>query len=326
MPITPKLKTHRSILCSLFAGACLSSSALAGDYTKELDKSIIEPTQGVKLDVLLNFEFSDKYVTPRGQIVRDKGLTIQPLLLAFIDLYKSDKTFINDFKIVGGIWNDFGTAAVAKHAPFGSKPETHYTESDPVFGISTTFLKNFTFEATYTAFIEQIEDIGTSHHVFLKLSADDSDWLKAFALHPYFMWWRELDGKATPADVPFLISGRKNPPGPSYYFELGISPGYTFKQLGDLRLDLPCRVMFPGSDFYGEFYHSSSTVGLFEVGAKLTYPLKFIPKNYGFWSVYAGYRYMNFVDENQQQLQAFNSPEKAVDDIHQVYGGLTIFF
>jgi hypothetical protein len=327
MPITPKAKTHRShILSTLLAGACLSSTALAGDYSKEMNKSVLEPEQSAKVDLLLNFEFSDKYVTPRGQIVRDKGVTIQPLLLAFLDLYKSDKTFFNDFKIVGGIWNDFGSSAVAKHPPFGSKPDTNYTESDPIFGISTTFLKKFTFEATYTAFIEQILDIGTSHHVFLKLSYDDSDLLKGFALHPYFMWWRELSGKSTAADVPYAVFGKKDAPGPSYYFEIGITPGYTFKQLGDLRLDLPCRVLLPSSDFYGEFYHSASTVGLFEVGAKLTYPLKFMPKNYGFWSLYAGYRYMNFVDENLQQMQAFNSPGKAVEDVHQVYGGLTIFF
>src|SRR5947209_2316712 len=138
MPSTPKVKTRPfHILCSLLAGACLSTTASAADYSKDLSKSVLQPeTQSAKINLLLNVEFSDKYVTPRGQIVRDKGLTIQPLLLGFIDLYKSDRTFLNDFKIVGGIWNDFGTSAVARHAPFGTKPETHYTESDPIFGIS----------------------------------------------------------------------------------------------------------------------------------------------------------------------------------------------
>ncbi len=55
---------------------------------------------------------------------------------------------------------------------------------------------------TYTAFNMQILDIGTSEHVDTKLSLDDSSFLKAFALHPYFEYWQEIVAKATAADVP----------------------------------------------------------------------------------------------------------------------------
>ena len=58
-------------------------------------------------------------------------------------------------------------------------------------------------------------------------------------------------------------------------------------------------MLLPSEDFYGEWYDDSSeTVGLYELGVKASIPLNFMPKGYGFWSVHAGYKYMNFVDDN----------------------------
>src|SRR4051794_19985276 len=70
-----------------------------------------------RVDALLNFEFSDKYLTPRGMIVHEKGLTFQQLALGFFNVYKGD-SFINDFTLVGGVWNDFSSSGVSVHAPF----------------------------------------------------------------------------------------------------------------------------------------------------------------------------------------------------------------
>jgi hypothetical protein len=326
---------------SRFAGALLATSllaattlpAFAGPTAKEkLSKSIIEPEpQGAKVNLLLNVEFSDKYVTPRGQVVRDEGLTIQPLLLAFLTLYEGD-SFISSFKFVGGVWNDFGTAGVSKHAPFGSNPKTHYTEIDPILGVSIGIAKVATLDVTYTAFVEQILDIETSQHLEVKLSIDDSKWLGPFALHPYFLFWKELDGKSTAAQVPYAVfgpspfTGSTTPPGEGYYFEIGIAPGFTIKPLCDLKVEFPCRILLPSEDFYGDWYADSSTVGLYELGAKVSVPLKFMPKGYGFWNIHAGYRYMDFVDKNLQGMNQFNAPGKRTEEVHQVYGGISVFF
>jgi hypothetical protein len=118
----------------------------------------------------------------------------------------------------------------------------------------------------------QVLDIGTSQHLDTKLSFDDSPWLKGFAMHPYFEFWQELDGKATDADVPQAVygpspnSGSHPAPGSSYYFEVGIDPSYTFKEWAGLKLEAPCRVLLPNERFYGEYYADASTVGLFELG------------------------------------------------------------
>ena len=285
------------------------------------------------IDLLLNVEFSNEYVTPRGMIVHDEGLTIQPLLLAFINVYKGDG-FLDSAKIVGGVWNDYSTSPVSINAPFGSQPKTHWTEIDPIFGVSLGLFKYFTLDVTYTAFVEQILNIGTSNHLDTKLTLDDSSFLHAFALHPYFEYWQELTGKATDADVPEAVFGpsrnsASNPaPGSSYYLDVGIDPQYQFGPhvLGGLKIEAPCSVLLPDTRFYGTYYGASSTVGLFELGVKATVPITFIPANYGHWSMHAGFNYFNFVDNNLYHLNEFNAPQEPKRDTWQVYGGMSVFF
>ena len=322
--ITPRrknLSTQRSAIgvALLVNLALLARNAQAGD-----------PAPPSRVNVLFNMEFSNEYLTPRGMIVHDKGLTFQPLLLGLVNVYKGD-SFISDVTLVPGIWNDFSSSPVSVHAPFGSEPKTSWVEIDPIAGISISFAKHFRLDVTYTAFNMQILDIGTSQHLDTKLSFDDSPYLKAFALHPYFEYWQEIDGKATAADVPQAVfgpsesSGSHPAPGSSYYFEVGAAPSYTFKNIG-LKLEAPLRVLLPNERFYGEYYTSASTVGLYELGLKGTIPMNFMPQGYGHWSFHAGFRYMHFVDDNLYNLNTFNAPGKPTRESWQVYCGISTFF
>ncbi len=283
-----------------------------------------------RVNALVNIEFANEYVTPRGMIVRDQGLTVQPLLLGFVNVYKGD-SFISDATLVGGVWNDLGTKAVSQQPPYGSKPGTVWTEIDPIAGITLDFAKHFTLGVTYTAFAEQILSIGTSQHLETKLSFNDSDYLKEFALHPYVSFWQELSGKATDAQVPQAVfgnsaaSGGHPAPGSSYYFEVGIDPSYTLEKCG-VKLEAPLRVLLPNERFYGNYYGKSSTVGLFEVGLKASMPLKFMPEGYGHWSSHVGFKYLYFVDDNLYNLNTFNAPGKPTRDNWQVYAGISTFF
>lgn len=322
-------KSNISALASRYVlGALSALTALSASSNARAEDAAVAPPPPSRVHALLNFEFSDKYLTPRGMIVHNDGLTFQPLVLAFANVYKGD-SFINDFTLVGGVWNDFSSEGVSVRAPFGSTPKTSWVEIDPIAGISVGFAKHFTLDVTYTAFNMQILDIGTSQHLDTKLSFDDSAYLKKFALHPYFEYWQELVAKATAADVPYLVDlqGKNlgNGPGSSYYFEFGIAPSYTFEKIG-LKLELPCRVLLPDKNFYGEYYHSASTVGLYEIGLKAGIPLKFMPQGYGHWSFHAGFKYMAFEDKNLQGMQQFNAPGRATKDTVQFYCGITTFF
>lgn len=299
------ISRHRSV-----ATLALASSAL---FATTLTQAQEAPPPS-RLHALAGLAFSDKYLTPRGMIVQDEGLTIQTLLLGLFDVYDGEPdAFLSDITLVGGFWADYGTDGIPEGLAAGSS-DTNFVEIDPILGLSFGLGKNVKLDVTYTAFCMQILDIGTSHHLETKLSYNDSELLGSFALHPYLLYWKELDGKATAA-ANFGVED-------SYYFEIGVAPSVM---LGSVKLEAPMRVLLPSDDFYGETFGDSSTVGLYEVGLKATIPIS-MPAGYGFWSANLGVRYMNFVDDNLQQLATDGGFGSPTDDTAQVYGGVTIFF
>jgi len=297
----PISRASKYVLGSLAAAALLPggiSSSRADDAAAATSK----------VHALVSFEFSDHYLTPRGMDVQSHGLVFQPLVLGFFELYKGDG-FIGNATIVGGVWNCFGSGQLPS-SESGSTRGTSWYEIDPIAGMSFGFAKYLTLDVTYTDFNMQIFNIPFSQHLDTKLSFDDSAFLKAFALHPYVEYWKELDGKA--------VANTDAKPESSYYFDLGVAPGYTFKKIG-LKLEMPCRVLLPDDKFYGTGAGSSSTIGLYEVGIKGTIPLDFMPAGYGHWSLHAGFKYMGFVDDNLKATQH-------KDGSTQVFAGLTTFF
>jgi hypothetical protein len=263
-----------------------------------------------RVHALVNFEFSDKYLTPRGMLVQNEGMVFQPLVLGFANVYAGDKEdFINSVTVVGGIWNCFGTSRLPS-SDSGGADKTSWYEIDPIAGLSFGIAKNFTLDVTYTAFDMQIFNIPFSQHLETKLSFNDTDYLKAFALHPYFSWWKELEGKA--------VANTDANPVSSYYFDIGIAPSYTFEKLS-LKVEAPCRALLANEEFYGTGAGDSSTVGLYELGVKGTLPMKFMPGGYGNWSFHAGVKYMDFVDDNLIATQGKS-------EAWQVYCGISTFF
>ena len=283
-----------------------------------------------RVHALVDIEGANEYLTPRGLIVVNQGLTLQPLVLGFVNVYKSD-SFLNDVTFVPGVWADTATVPNGPRPGFAyneklnpatgtySIPDKGYlNELDPIFGLQTTFAKNFTLSWTYTAFISERGEYPTSQHLETKLVYNDSDYLKAFALHPTVIYWQELENKATVRPV----VGH----GPSEYFDLGIAPSYTFDNLAKLKLEAPIRTLIPlDNRFYGR-----SGIGLYELGLKGTVPMTFMPAGYGNWSFHLGFKYMRFLNAG---LQAQNNsgflaegPGSNVKDTVQVYGGASVFF
>ena len=261
-----------------------------------------------KVHALLNFEFSDHYLTPRGMDVQNHGLVFQPLVLGFFDAYKGDG-FINSFTVVAGVWNCFGTGQIPSSDSGGAKGTSWY-EIDPIAGISVGLFKKLTLDVTYTDFDMQIFNIPFSQHLDTKLTLDDSEWLKAFALHPYVEFWKELDGKA--------VSSTDANPDSSYYFDLGITPSYTIEKY-KIKLEAPCRVLLPDRNFYGTGAGGTTFVGLYELGVKASMPMNFMPQGYGHWSCHVGFKYMGFQDPNLKATQGR-------DRVTQFYAGISSFF
>src|SRR5882762_6875758 len=114
-----KPKTPTSIgrwLALLTAAVALAHSSVRAD----------DATPPSKVHALVNFEFSDKYLTPRGMIVQDSGLVFQPLVLGFANVYADKDSFINSATIVGGIWNCFGSGRLASSDSGGTDKTSWY--------------------------------------------------------------------------------------------------------------------------------------------------------------------------------------------------------
>jgi len=310
---------HRSsAACALLAaGALVASSlgALAGPADDKLAKSVIEPEpEPSRLHCLLQVEVGSHYITPRGLDVVDAGVTIQPLVLIFFDLYNSKTGFLNDITLIGGVWNDWGTKA------YGAKPG-QWNEIDPSVGLSFKFAQNFQFDATYTGFRSMTESYPTSTNLDLKLTYHDSFLGKAFSINPYVEFFDELSNKATVTFDP-----RTSTEG--YYFALGIDPTYKADPI-PLTVELPTYVNIVSSNFYQKFdgQNGGSGAAVFSTGVKFSVPLKFIPKQYGSWTAYAGYQYyylnnVGLLDGNQ----ALTGKDYRETSLHRFYGGINVFF
>jgi hypothetical protein len=96
-----------------------------------------------------------------------------------------------------------------------------------------------------------------------------------------------------------------------------------------IKFELPTYVSLVSDHFYQKFDGSGggSGVGLFSTEFKVTVPLKFVSKAYGFWSVYAGFRYdylnnVGLLDGNT----ATTTPTEHQHNLFLFHGGFNVFF
>jgi hypothetical protein len=273
----------------------------------------IEPAAPkLKLNMLLQLDVSDHYITPRGLNVEDDGVIFQPLALLFANLYSSETTFISDVSLTAGVWSSLHTETE------GSGPNpSHWNEFDPILGLTFKFADCLKFDTTYTAFKSMTDAYPLSHHLELKLSLDDSKWLGNFALNPFVAYWLELNDKATVAFDPARAPE-------SYYFTLGINPTIKFDAF---KLEFPTFINIVGDHFYQQIDGSAggSGVAVMATGVKASVPLKFVPQEYGFWTWYAGVKYYHLDNDGLEDgnKYAFGNDD---DDLVQFHTGLSIFF
>jgi hypothetical protein len=83
------------------------------------------------LSGLLNLEFSDHHLTPRGVDLQQRGLVAQPKLLLYWKLYapRDQKADLNEISLTTGVWNDVDTVQS------GVRP-SNWNEIDPSAGIT----------------------------------------------------------------------------------------------------------------------------------------------------------------------------------------------
>ena len=310
----PNTTTTPARLASLLAaGALLTAPAVAGDHTKDMSKSIIEPPES-RIHALLSLEFSTDYITPRGVHVENQGVVFQPLFLTFTTLYKSKDGFLNNVGLTAGVWNSLHEHRSGFHSG-------NLNETDPIAGLNFTFAKDWEFDITYSAFYSQTQSYETCHNLSLKLTYNDKWFGGQFAINPYVEYWSELHQKAT-------VVFNENTSDESWYVSIGINPTYKFKKF-PLEISLPTYFNIVEDKFYQRFNGAPGGGGVAVISTELkaSLPLKAIPEKFGHWSLYAGCQYYHL--DNAGLLdgnQALNATSDRLHNLWQAHGGLSIFF
>jgi len=263
--------THRSILCAgLAATATLSGSLFAGTaetaapHVEEMKKSAITGDLGVN--------FVSQYIL-RGLIYENQGAIAQPYLDLYFNLYEGDG-FVNKVSLILGFWSSLHSRHTDA-APGSTVPA--WFEFDYTPGVAVTFAKNFTLTSSFFSYNSPNGGFDTFYGANFQLGYDDTDLLGAFALHPHITYLRELDGKAG--------SGKSE----GNYYEVGIAP--ALPACGPLTVTLPLTAGFGSHQFYAR----NTGFGFFSAGANAALALKFIPEQFGSWSLNgsATYYYLN---------------------------------
>jgi hypothetical protein len=265
---------------------------------------------------LINLEFSDYHLTPRGINLQDKGLIFQPLVRLDWNLYKpklATNQIVNAATLTTAVWNDLDTVRS------GVDPG-HWNEIDFIVGPNAVLFNDWSLESPFIAFKSETGSYPTCWAWDPRLTYHDH-FLNNFSLNPYVEFFDELKNKITVVLVPAESES-------SFYFAFGMDPTYGFQKI-PLKLELPTYILVPGRNFYQREDGSGggTDLGLFATMFKVTVPLNFIGRSYGKWSIYTGvqYDYLNnpgLLDGNEV-AGAAHSRERNLVVFH---GGITVRF
>lgn len=274
----------------ILATAILAVPALtfAGTPAKEM-KKIVEQTKESCITGDIGLDSYSQYIF-HGITLENQGAILQPYADFYFKLYEGDG-FLNSASLNLGVWNSFHS-----NHPVASTTRNWF-EFDFLAGFSFTFAKHFTLSPGYVAYTSPGDYFTTAHVAQVKLAVDDSDWLGAFALNPYFLFEAELDGKAG------------NGTDRGFYYEVGIAPGF---KAGPVAISLPIKAGFGSNDYYAQ----DAGYGFFSAGVALGYDLAFVPACYGVWTLSANATYFNYGDANADANGVKNDEVNAV-----VFGG-----
>lgn len=253
-----------------YAGALLGSAAglgislgvtasFAADMPVKAPPPVVEP---LDMHAFFDVSFKNAYITPRGLLVTNTGLTTQILAGISADVYKSKTGFINSVSVYSYVWNDLWSKQ--SHPNVGS-----WNEFDWAVGMTVKFAQNWKFGVEYVEFLSPPGNFSIERNIEFTLAYDDSSWWGGgpFTLNPYVkLFYAVSSGSST------VVVGKA---GDTYDVEIGIVPTLDMKRsLGiPLTLSAPTWVTVGPSDYWnvggnvcGATLCSTDNVGVFSTG------------------------------------------------------------
>jgi hypothetical protein len=272
------------------------NASFAADMPLKAPPTVVEP---LDMHAFFDVSFKNAYITPRGLLVTNTGLTTQILAGLAGDVYKSKTGFINSVSVYSYVWNDLWSKQ--NNSKVGS-----WNEFDWAVGMSVKFAQNWRFGVEYVEFLSPPGNFSIERNIEFTLAYDDSGWWGGgpFTLNPYVkLFYAVSSGSST------VVVGKA---GGTYDVELGIVPTLDMKRyLGiPLTLSAPTWVTVGPSDYWnvggnpcGATLCSTDNVGVFSTGLTAKLALEWVPARYGKWYAKAGFQYYNFLNDNLQLAQ-----------------------
>jgi hypothetical protein len=296
---------------ALLAWAASGSIAAAADLTTmPLKAPPPPPPQQLDIHGFADVTFLNDYITPRGLLVTNTGLTTQILTGLVLDVYKDKGGWINDISFTGGVWNDLWSAQHDPHV--GS-----WNEFDWFISANVVVAKYWTFGVQYIEFTPPAADLATSfpsteHNMEFSLAYDDSSWGWPIALHPYVKLFYELFGPST------VVLGNR---GGTYDVELGVVPTIDTKKYSGIPLvfTFPSWITVGPTNYWNRNDGTTnacgalstspcalSNAGVVTTGIEGKLALDaIVPKRLGSWYVKAGARYYHIINDALLAAQEF---------------------
>jgi hypothetical protein len=225
--------------------------------------------------------------------VQNGGSNVQPYAEIGFKLLENAGP-LTSLVITPGIWNNFQYGDDGRLVE-PSDPRFWF-ESDLYAKLTATWWEVFTTGVTYTYYTSPNDSFASYADVGLSLGLNDGKWLGDFALNPSLLLAFETKGEA-------LVSDDNK----GIYMGIGLAPGYTFfaDSPQPINVSLPMTGGFSVKDYY-TVNGNNQTWGYFSGGPLVTVPLKFIPADFGSWSLRAGVQLL-FLNSNLKTVNTGDS-------------------
>jgi hypothetical protein len=279
-----------------------------------------EPPVGSAIHGFADVSFKNDYITPRGLLVTNTGLTTQILNGLVFDLYKGPG-LISNVSLTAGIWNDLWSEQ--DQPKVGS-----WNEFDWFVGMNFTVAKNWNAGVQFIQFLSPPGNFKAESNIQFSLAYDDSKRGWPIALNPYVKWFYAAAGDST------VVEGKK---GGTYDVELGIVPTYVIKNYSRaITLTAPTWITVGPSTYWNDGATgcgglptspcSKSNFGVFSTGLEAKMPLDFISRAYGNWYVKGGIQYYHIINDSLLLAQTAVGTAPSFADAHRDvvvgFGGL----
>jgi hypothetical protein len=292
------------------------SSAMAADMSVKAPA----PVPAAPLDVhgFFDLTFGNDYITPRGLLVTNTGLTTQALMGLALDLYKNPNGVINDVAFSMGTWNDLWSKQ--NDPGVGS-----WNEFDWFVDLDFRFFQYWKFGVEYGEFLPPAHGTtpssfpGNERHVQLTLAYDDSHWGFPITWNPYVKWFYETAGPS------IVVLGKR---GDTYDVELGVVPTINMKNYWawPVTFMVPTWVTVGPSNYWnrndgttnfcGPLSNapcSLSNAGVFSTGLTAKMPIDYIiPTRLGNWYIKGGFQYYHLMNDALVAAQEFTGAAGSV--------------